>query len=192
MGKLLDLYKTLNSTSPACNLEILFVSLDHNESSFLDHFKEMPWLAVPFDQKIIRKLRFTFHVEQIPSLIPLVLVDGNVLVEEDAVRLVESYGVDAFPFGMKRRKELEATDETKRQGGKLEELIGCKDRNYLISNDDSKVNYLFTELLSKLNYYSFLFLTSLINLHSRSVVNMQTKNFLFIVSICSFFHFFFF
>lgn len=141
MAKLLNLYKTLNSTSPDDNnLEILFVSLDHNESSFLDHFKDMPWLAMPFDKKISQKLRFTFHVDQIPSLIPLVSVDGTVSVEEDAVRLVESYGVDAFPFGVKRRKELEAMDEAKRRGGKLEELIGCKNRNYLISKNDSKVN----------------------------------------------------
>ncbi|KAJ4763433.1 Kinase C-like zinc finger protein [Rhynchospora pubera] len=140
MTKLLNLYKTLNSTSPGSNLEILFVSLDHDESSFLDHFRNMPWLAVPFDQKISQKLRVMFHVEQIPSLIPLVSVDGKFSVEEDAVRLVDYYGVDAFPFDAKRRKELEAIDEARSQGGRLEELIGSKDRNFLICKDDSKIS----------------------------------------------------
>lgn len=60
-------------------------------------------------------------------------------MKEDAVQLVEDFGPDAFPFGVERRKELEAMDEAKRRGGKLEELLGCRGRDYVISRDGAKV-----------------------------------------------------
>merc|ERR1712146_831474 len=32
-------------------MEIIFVSSDRDEASFNDYFKEMPWLALPFDKR---------------------------------------------------------------------------------------------------------------------------------------------
>ena len=97
----------------------------------------MPWLAVPFDVNIRKQLSSRLLIEHIPSLIPLAS-DGRT-AKEDAVQLVEDFGPDAFPFGVERRKELEAVDEAKRHGGKLEELLGCSGRDYVISSDGSKV-----------------------------------------------------
>lgn len=136
--KLLQIYTTLRNTGK--NIEIIFISLDRDEISFLDHFKGMPWLALPFDTGLRRKLCTQFDIEHIPVLIPLppTLSDGFG-VEEDAVKLAEEYGVDAYPFGAKRRGELEAMDDVRRQGGKLQELLGCKERDYVIRADDIKV-----------------------------------------------------
>lgn len=135
--KLLQIYTTLRNTGK--NIEIIFISLDRDEISFLDHFKGMPWLALPFDTGLRRKLCTQFDIEHIPALIPLppTLSDGFG-VEEDAVKLAEEYGVDAYPFGAKRRGELEAMDDVRRQGGKLQELLGCKERDYVIRADDIK------------------------------------------------------
>ena len=135
---MLQIYTDLRNTGK--DIEIIFISLDRDENSFLDHIKGMPWLALPFDTGLTRKLCTQFDIEHIPMLIPLssTLCDGFG-VEEDAVKLVEEYGADAYPFGAKRRVQLEAMDDARRQGGKLQELLGCKGRDYVISADGIKV-----------------------------------------------------
>ncbi|KAK3141564.1 hypothetical protein QOZ80_4BG0335500 [Eleusine coracana subsp. coracana] len=136
--KLLQIYTNLRNTSK--NIEIIFVSLDHDESSFLDHFKGMPWLALRFDTCLTQKRCAYFDVEHIPALVPLsVTLSGGFGFIEDAVQLVEEYGVDAYPFSANRRAELKALDEARIQGGKLQELLGCKERDYVTSADGIKI-----------------------------------------------------
>lgn len=110
----------------------------------------MPWLAVPFNVDIRRRLRATFKIDRIPSLTPF--APNGMLIEEDAVKLVEDYGIDAFPFDAKRREQLRAIDEAKRQGGKIEELLGCKERDYAISKDGKKVRQLIYLYIKALCY----------------------------------------
>lgn len=126
-------------------MEIIFISLDRDEISFLDYFKGMPWLALPFDTGLRQKLCVQFDIEHIPALIPLsTTLSHGFRVEEDAVKLVEEYGVDAYPFGAKRRSELEGMDDARRQGGNLLQLLGCKEREYVISADGIKVTKIIT------------------------------------------------
>ncbi|CAL5069856.1 unnamed protein product [Urochloa decumbens] len=137
--KLVQIYTMLQNTGK--NIEIIFISLDHDETSFLDHFKSMPWLALPFNTSLRRKLCNHFGVEHIPALIPLSVTPSSGLeFDEDAVKLVEEYGADAYPFSAKRRGELEAMDDSRRQGGKLQELLGCKDRDHVINADGIKIS----------------------------------------------------
>lgn len=97
----------------------------------------MPWLAVPFDETLHKKLRTRYRVDCIPSLIPLAS-DGT-LIEEDLIGLIEDYGADAYPFTRKRREELKAIDDSKRLGGKLEQLLTLEGRDYVLSRDHRKV-----------------------------------------------------
>nr|CAB3488208.1 unnamed protein product [Digitaria exilis] len=137
--KLVQIYTMLRNTGK--NIEIIFVSLDHDETSFLDHFKSMPWLTLPFNTSLRQKLCNYFGIERIPALIPLSETPSRGLgFEEDAVKLVEEYGADAYPFSTKRRRELESMDDARRQGGKLQELLGGKDRDYVISADGIKIS----------------------------------------------------
>ncbi|XP_044463030.1 probable nucleoredoxin 3 isoform X2 [Mangifera indica] len=71
----------------------------------------------------------------------------RVLIDEDLIGLIEDYGADAFPFTKQRREELKALDESKCQGGKLEELLACEGRDYVVSRDYSKI--LVSELSGK-------------------------------------------
>ena len=138
--KLIQIYTMLRNTGK--NIEIIFISLDHDEASFLNHFKSMPWLALPFNTSLRRKLCSHFGNEHIPALIPLsVTPSGGLGFEDDVVKLVEEYGADAYPFSANRRGDLEAMDGARRQGGKLQELLGCKDRDFVISADGIKVNF---------------------------------------------------
>jgi nucleoredoxin len=120
------------------------VSLDRDEASFRDHFQGMSWLAVPFDAAglLRQKLCARFAIERIPALIPLsasATPSSGLGCGEDAVRLVGEYGVDAYPFSAQRRRELESMDDARR-GGRFQELLGCAERDYVISADDIKVN----------------------------------------------------
>ncbi|CAD6262384.1 unnamed protein product [Miscanthus lutarioriparius] len=114
---LVQIYTALQNTGK--NIEIIFISLDRDDASFWDHFKGMQWLALPFDTGLRQKFGVGF--------------------EEDAVKLVDEYGEDAYPFSAQRRRELEAMDDARRKGGKLQELLGCKERDYVISADDIKI-----------------------------------------------------
>ncbi|CAN6236189.1 unnamed protein product [Urochloa humidicola] len=137
--KLVQIYTMLQNTGK--NIEIIFISLDHDETSFLDHFKNMPWLALPFNTILRQKLCNHFGIEHIPALIPLSVTSPDGLgFDKDAVKLVEDYGADAYPFSAKRRGELEVMDDSRRQGGKLQELLGCNDRDYVISADGIKIS----------------------------------------------------
>jgi len=138
--KLVQICTMLRNTNK--NIEIIFISLDHDEASFLDHFKSMPWLALPFNTSLRRKLCSHFGIEHIPALIPLsVTPSGGLGFEDDVVKLIEEYGADAYPFSANRKGELEAMDDARRQGGKLQELLGCEDRDFVISADGIKVNF---------------------------------------------------
>lgn len=128
--------------------EIIFVSFDHDEEKFNEHFKCMPWLTVPFDANLHKRLSVLYHVDRIPSLISL--SSDGISVEEDLVGLIEDYGAEAFPFTKKRREELKAADEAKREGGKLEELLAHQGRNYVMYSDGREVVFL---LLSMLKFF---------------------------------------
>lgn len=63
------------------NFEVIFVSTDHDRSSFDKYFSEMPWLAVPFaEESIRRKLSARGKVQGIPTLI-LFNADGTLLTK---------------------------------------------------------------------------------------------------------------
>lgn len=134
--QLVRLYDTLRIEGK--DLEIVFVSFDRDEDKFNEHFKCMPWLAVPFDVNLHKRLSDMYHVDRIPSLIPL--SSDGIAIEEDLIGLIEDYGAEAFPFTRKRREELKAIDDAKREGGKIEELLAHQGRNYLMSRDGREIS----------------------------------------------------
>ena len=80
-----QLLPSVEKSSSLKAVEVLFVSLDHDESSFDDYFSSMPWLAVPFDDDndIREGLQGKFHVNSIPRLV--VLNAQDCVVDENAV-----------------------------------------------------------------------------------------------------------
>ena len=55
--------------------QVIFVSLDRDEKQFSEYFKEMPWLALPYDKRDLQQyLSSKFSVPGIPAL---VLLDGS-------------------------------------------------------------------------------------------------------------------
>merc|ERR1712146_187872 len=51
---------------------VIFVSSDRDQAGFDEYYGEMPWLALPFNQQIVKeKLSIKFGVQGIPMLIVL-------------------------------------------------------------------------------------------------------------------------
>ena len=65
------------------DVEIIFLSADHDEDSFESYFKTMPWKAVPYDSNVREQLQAQFRVSSIPRLI--VLSSQGQVIEDNAV-----------------------------------------------------------------------------------------------------------
>ena len=54
------------------NFEVIFVSSDNSDEAFLDYFGEMPWWALPYEnRKAKQALSDHFQVSGIPTLVVL-------------------------------------------------------------------------------------------------------------------------
>jgi len=72
------------------DVAVIFVSSDKDQAGFDEYYGEMPWLALPFDQRDIKgKLSEKFGVEGIPMLI--VLDDKGQLVTPDGRAKYQKY-----------------------------------------------------------------------------------------------------
>jgi nucleoredoxin len=68
--RLVELYEKLQKEGK--DLEIAFVSMDESEEKFKEYFAEMPWVALPYDDKQARSLLMTeLEVRGLPSLVIL-------------------------------------------------------------------------------------------------------------------------
>lgn len=75
---LADVYKQIHQQDPT--FEIIFVSSDHDESSFKNYFATHPWTAIPYSNRDIKdKLSRQFSISGIPSLIVLDAKTGQVI-----------------------------------------------------------------------------------------------------------------
>ncbi len=68
--RLVELYEKLKQEGK--ELEVAFVSMDESEEKFKEYFAEMPWVALPYDDKETRSLLMTeLEVRGLPSLVLL-------------------------------------------------------------------------------------------------------------------------
>jgi len=74
--KLAEWYKDFKENHPRANdFEIVFASSDKDEGAFSEYFSEMPWAALPYeDREVKEQLSKEFQVRGIPTL---VIVDEN-------------------------------------------------------------------------------------------------------------------
>ena len=79
------------------SFEIVFVSSDRNDDAFHEYFKEMPWLAIPFAEQVLRdKLEDIFECRGIPKLVLLDGKNGEVISLEGKSKILS--GSLGFPF----------------------------------------------------------------------------------------------
>jgi len=83
----------------AKGFEIVFVSSDKDQSAFDSYYGEMPWLALPFDQRGQKEaLSKKYKVQGIPSLVVLG-TDAHVITKEGRNKVMENFDDCAgFPW----------------------------------------------------------------------------------------------
>ncbi|KAH9319324.1 hypothetical protein KI387_021093, partial [Taxus chinensis] len=101
--KLAEVYNKLKQKGES--FEIVFLSRDRDPKAFEEYHASMPWLALPFKDKVEEDLSSYFHVEEIPSVV-IIGPDGKT-VTTDAKDIVSVHGVKAYPFTYSRLIELE-------------------------------------------------------------------------------------
>ncbi|KAK4481383.1 hypothetical protein RD792_012271 [Penstemon davidsonii] len=116
--KLASIYEKINQNSTPNNetgFEIVFVSSDHDQTTFDSYFNTMPWLALPFGDPNIKRLAKYFDVKDIPSLV--ILGPDGKTVTKHGRNLVNLYEESAYPFTRGRIELLER--EMDEEGSKL-------------------------------------------------------------------------
>jgi len=88
------------------DFELVFVSGDRDEMTFKDYFKEMPWLALPFNQERYEALSSHFEVEGIPTLVVLTPEGKVITTKGRAAAGADPEGKD-FPWHPKPVSSLE-------------------------------------------------------------------------------------
>lgn len=61
---LLQFYRTVNEGGSHQKIEVVFISADKDEQSFLDHVKHMPWLVVDYNDPLRTILLRHFRVDK--------------------------------------------------------------------------------------------------------------------------------
>ena len=107
------------------DFEIVFSSWDSDDSSFADYHKEMPWLAIPYDNDDVKDaLREKYDVDGIPCLVFVEADTGNTITKNGR-EPVTSFGADGFPFTADRLAEAKLEIKKKAEAA-LSELADMK------------------------------------------------------------------
>jgi thiol-disulfide isomerase/thioredoxin len=83
------------SKSANKNFEIIFCSADHNETDFESYYKEMPFLAIPYDDDKRESFMGIFKVSGIPRLVVL-SPSGRIIVENAAGENLSLATIDSW------------------------------------------------------------------------------------------------
>jgi len=132
--KLAEVYKNLKGK----NFEIVLISVDEKYEDFKESFEAMPWLALPFKDKNCERLVQYFEHKLLPQLVVL-SPDGKTL-QQNAVKFVEEYGDEAFPFTQEKLVTLANLKKKKLEAQTLESILVTADRDFVISNGGLKVS----------------------------------------------------
>lgn len=102
--KLAEAYKTIAAHR---SFEVVFISSDRDEAQFESYHKEMPWLALPFAERDLKKkLSKQFKVSGIPALILLEGATGKVISKDGRSVVMGDTQGDNFPWRPKALDEL--------------------------------------------------------------------------------------
>jgi len=109
-----DIYKQVKADQGDDAFEVVFVSGDHDKSSFDEYYGDMPWTAIPFKGEAVGKLNNKFEHRGIPHLV-LVDRDGKLLTE-DARSAVSKHGAAAYPWSAEAIAAATAARKEKAKG----------------------------------------------------------------------------
>merc|ERR1712230_272194 len=129
--KLAEAYKKI--TGDGNSFEVVFVSSDKDEQQFASYFKEMPWLALPFENRDIKKeLSKRFKVSGIPSLVLLDGATGQVLNKDGRSLVMRDPTGANFPWSPKPLHDMLGTVVLNGEGVELSREEALKDKYVML------------------------------------------------------------
>ncbi|XP_059316510.1 probable nucleoredoxin 1 [Lycium ferocissimum] len=131
--KLVEVYEKLKQK----NFEIVLISVDEKYENFKEGFVPMPWLALSFKDKNCERLVRYFEHKLVPQLV-VISPDGKTL-QQNAVKIVEEYGDEAFPFTQEKLVAMANLEKKKLEAQTLDSIPVTADRDFVISNGGLKV-----------------------------------------------------
>lgn len=134
-SKIVEVYKELKQKGE--RFEIVWVSYDDKEESFMKGLESMPWLALPFNSKSSEKLARYFELSKYSTLV-IIGPDGKTL-KFDAEEDIQDFGSMAFPFTPEKFVELVAVRKAQEEAQTLESFLVSGDLDYVIGKDGVKV-----------------------------------------------------
>lgn len=112
--KFADIYNKIKAEGK--NFEVVFASSDRDDASFKEYFAEMPWLALPFDdRKTKEKLSKMFKVSGIPTLV-IMDADGKVITKDGRSAVMQP---EKFPWVPPTLAEVMGTTFVDKQGAEV-------------------------------------------------------------------------
>uniref|UniRef100_A0A7S4GLY1 Thioredoxin domain-containing protein n=1 Tax=Oxyrrhis marina TaxID=2969 RepID=A0A7S4GLY1_OXYMA len=79
------------------NVEVIFVSGDKDQSSFDEYYGEMPWIAVPFEDKRCKQWNKQFEVSGIPTVV-ILDTDNSVINKDGRGTIAGDFEGKTFPW----------------------------------------------------------------------------------------------
>ncbi|POO03262.1 Thioredoxin-like fold containing protein [Trema orientale] len=149
---LIDIYNKLKAKGDKFEIVSISWTFKQDEEKFNQEMEKIPWLALPFKDKAPKKLIYYFDTNKYPTLV-IIGPDGKIL-NSNAIKLLDEYGAEAYPFTPKRLDELAEIDKIRQESQTLESLLVYGDRDFVIDNSGSKVHV--SELDGKTIMFYFL------------------------------------
>ncbi|KAK7313094.1 hypothetical protein VNO77_37494 [Canavalia gladiata] len=133
--QLVEVYEKLKTKGE--NFEIVRIPLDEDEESFKKGLNSVPWLSLPFKDKICEKLVRYFELSGLPTLV-IIGSDGKTL-HSNVAEGIEDHGIAAYPFTPEKFAELNEITKAKEATQTLESILVSGELDFVIGKDGVKV-----------------------------------------------------
>ncbi|KAK7386876.1 hypothetical protein VNO78_27222 [Psophocarpus tetragonolobus] len=132
---LVEVYEKLKAKGE--NFEVVMISLDDDEESFKEVLESVPWLSLPFNDKISEKLVRYFELSTLPTLV-IIGPDGKTL-QSNVAEAIEDHGIAAYPFTPEKFVELDEIMKAKEAFQNLDSILVFGDLDFVIGKDGVKI-----------------------------------------------------
>jgi len=101
---LIGLYNKLKEQS--VSVELVFCSLDNEEKDYKEYISDMPWLCMPFESKLSKKMATKYKASGIPHLVVVDGSNGNIITMNGTSEVGSDAKGENFPWKPKTMSEI--------------------------------------------------------------------------------------
>ena len=127
---LIQLYKKLKDESK--NFELVFCSLDNDESAYKEYIADMPWKCMPFEAPESKILANKYKASGIPHLVVLD-GEGKVITMDGTREVQDDFNGKNFPWKPKSMPEImSCVDTVLIKGNETISTASLKDKHLML------------------------------------------------------------